>query len=54
MSVPEMEVTLLSLTPETDYWITVAAVNTEGTGVSTNISAKPSGGIQLSIIIVSC
>ena len=44
MSVKEMELTLLSLTPETSYWITVAAVNTEGTGISTNISEKTSAG----------
>ena len=44
LNIPEMEVTLLNLTPETSYWITVAAVNTEGTGVSTNISAKTSAG----------
>ena len=39
------ETTLLSLTPEISYWITVAAVNTEGTGDSRNISAKTSAGI---------
>ncbi|CAI7989140.1 Tyrosine-protein phosphatase Lar, partial [Geodia barretti] len=38
----ETEITLLSLTPETDYEISVAAVNTEGIGVSTNTSAKTS------------
>ena len=38
------ETTLSNLTPETSYWITVAAVNTDGTGVSTNISAKTSAG----------
>ena len=47
MSVKEMELTLLSLTPETSYWITVAAVNTEGTGDSTNISAETSAGYYL-------
>ena len=40
----ETEITLLSLTPDTDYEISVAAVNTEGTGVSTNTSAKTSAG----------
>ena len=40
----ETEITLLSLTPDTDYEIRVAAVNTEGTGVSTNTSAKTSAG----------
>ncbi|CAI8037270.1 Receptor-type tyrosine-protein phosphatase S [Geodia barretti] len=40
----ETEITLLSLTPETDYEISVAAVNTEGTGVSTNTSATTSAG----------
>ena len=39
------EATLSNLTAETSYWITVAAVNTEGTGDSTNISAKTSAGI---------
>ena len=39
------EATLSSLTAETSYWITVAAVNTEGTGVSRNISAKTSASI---------
>ena len=38
------EATLSNLTAETSYWITVAAVNTEGTGDSTNISAKTSAG----------
>ena len=40
----ETEVTLSSLTPETNYEISVAAVNTEGTGVSENISATTSAG----------
>jgi hypothetical protein len=40
----ETEITLLSLTPETDYEISVAAVNTEGIGVSTNTSATTSAG----------
>ena len=40
----ETEVTLSSLTPETNYEISVAAVNTEGTGVSENISAITSAG----------
>ena len=39
------EATLSNLTPETSYWITVAAVNTEGTGDNTNISAKTSASI---------
>ena len=38
------EATLSNLTAETSYWITVAAVNTEGTGDSRNISAKTSAG----------
>ena len=40
----ETEITLSSLTPETDYEISVAAVNTEGIGVSTNTSATTSAG----------
>ena len=39
------ETTLSNLTAETSYWITVAAVNTEGTGDSRNISAKTSASI---------
>ncbi|CAI8029060.1 Receptor-type tyrosine-protein phosphatase S [Geodia barretti] len=42
METSETEITLLSLTPETDYEISVAAVNTEGIGVSTNTSATTS------------
>ena len=38
------EVTLSNLTAETSYWVTVAVVNTEGTGESRNISAKTSAG----------
>ena len=44
MVASETEITLLSLTPETDYEISVAAVNTEGIGVSTNTSATTSAG----------
>ena len=40
----ETEITLLRLTRETDYEISVAAVNTEGIGVSTNTSAKTPAG----------
>ena len=40
----ETEVTLSSLTPETNYEISVAAINPEGTGVSENISAITSAG----------
>ena len=40
----ETEITLSSLTPETEYEISVAAVNTEGIGVSTNTSATTSAG----------
>ena len=40
----ETEITLSSLTPETEYQISVAAVNTEGIGVSTNTSATTSAG----------
>ena len=40
----ETEITLSSLMPETDYEISVAAVNTEGIGVSTNTSATTSAG----------
>ena len=44
------EATLSNLTAETSYWITVAAVNTNGTGDSTNISAKTSEGCYLSLL----
>ena len=45
METSETEITLLRLTSETDYEISVAAVNTEGIGVSTNTSATTPGGI---------
>ena len=49
----ETEITLSSLMPETDYEISVAALNTEGIGVSTNTSATTSAGrIAVHIIIV--
>ena len=49
----ETEITLSSLTPETEYQIIVAAVNIEGIGVSTNTSATTSAGrIAVHIIIV--
>ena len=44
VEISETEVTLSSLTPETNYEISVAAVNTKGTGVSENISATTSAG----------
>ena len=40
----ETEITLSSLMPETEYEISVAALNTEGIGVSTNISATTPAG----------
>ena len=40
----ETEITLSSLTPEMEYQISVAALNTEGIGVSTNTSATTSAG----------
>ncbi|CAI8030317.1 Receptor-type tyrosine-protein phosphatase delta, partial [Geodia barretti] len=49
METSETEITLLSLTPETDYEISVAAVNTEGIGVSTNTSATTSAERATSI-----